>query len=91
MAPEHQGQGIGSALIRRGIELAEDLGLPMVLLEGSPAYYRRFGFEHSVRHGIRFDLPDRAPAEAAQVVLLTNHDPSVHGRVDYPPAFDVGG
>lgn len=89
VARDHQGQGIGGALIRSGLSLADEMGLPMVLLEGSPTYYRRFGFEHSVPHGIRFDLPDWAPPEAAQVKLLTNHDPSTRGRVAYPPAFDV--
>lgn len=87
VAPDHQGRGVGGAMIRRGIELADAMGLPMILLEGSPTYYRRFGFEHSVPHGIHFDLPDWAPAEAAQVVLLGAYDPSVRGRVDYPPAF----
>lgn len=90
VAPAHQGRGIGGALVRRGIELADEAGLPLVLLEGSPTYYTRFGFEHSVPHGIHFDLPEWAPAEAAQVVPLTNYDPTIQGRVEYPHAFDVG-
>lgn len=90
VAPDHQGRGTGGAMIRRGIALAEDRGLPMVLLEGDPAYYRRFGFEHSVRHGIHFDLPEWAPAEAAQVVILTSYDPTIRGKVEYPPAFHAG-
>lgn len=89
VAPDHQGRGIGGAMIRRGIALAEELGLPMVLLEGSPTYYGRFGFEHSSRHGIHFDLPDWAPAEAAQVMRLRRYNPAVRGKVDYPPAFHL--
>ena len=89
VAPDHQGRGVGGALVRRGIELAAEAGLPMVLLEGSPTYYRRFGFEHSVPHGIHYDLPEWAPAEAAQLVRLSTYDPSVRGKVEYPPAFDV--
>ncbi len=87
VAPKAQGQGIGGALIRAVIGLADDMGLPLVVLEGSPRYYQRFGFEHSVEHGIHFDLPEWAPPEAAQVVRLTNYDTSIKGRVAYPPAF----
>lgn len=90
VAPDHQRRGVGSALIRRGIELADEMRLPLILLEGSPKYYPRFGFEHSVQFGIHFDLPEWAPAEAAQVRRLTAYDPDIRGRVEYPPAFDVG-
>src|SRR4051812_24793483 len=42
--PEHQRRGIGSGLIRRGLELLPELDAPLVFLEGDPAYYSRFGF-----------------------------------------------
>ena len=29
-----------------------------------------------------------SPAEAAQLLRLTSYDPSIQGRVAYPPAFD---
>lgn len=63
----------------------------MVILEGSPTYYRQFGFEHAVLHGIEIHLPDWAPAEAAQVKRLSAFDPNdvtLQGTVIYPPAFD---
>ena len=59
-----------------------------MVLEGSPAYYGRLGFEHSVKYGIRINLPDWAPPEAAQMMRLTNYDPTIRGTVVYPPAFD---
>ncbi len=90
VAPDAQGKGIGSALVREAIERADAMELPLILLEGSPGYYGKLGFEHAVPHGIRFDLPDWAPAEAAQVYRLGNYDPSITGRVEYPPAFQVG-
>lgn len=88
VAPEHQGRGIGSALVVEVTERADRRGEPLVILEGSPAYYGRFGFEYAVRHGIRMELPSWAPAEAAQVLRLRNFDPMFRGRVIYPPAFD---
>ena len=91
VAPDSQGRGIGGQLVTTATAKANDLDIPLVVLEGSPAYYRRFGFEHSVPHGIRIDLPNWAPPEAAQVIRLDNYDPSIRGLVVYPPAFDLGG
>lgn len=89
VAPHAQRQGIGSALVRAALADADRMGIPLVLLEGSPRYYGRLGFEHSVQYGIHYDLPDWASAEAAQVYRLTSYDPSLTGHVEYPPAFDV--
>ena len=88
VAPSHQRQGIGSALVRAVVAAAELYGAPFVVLEGDPRYYGRLGFESSTRYGISIDLPDWAPPEAAQVIRLRNYDPTVRGRVVYPPAFD---
>ena len=33
-------------------------------------------------------IPEWAPPEAAQVILLSRYDPALTGRVEYPPAFD---
>jgi putative acetyltransferase len=89
--PDHHGAGIGGALVRAVTAIADERGEPLVVLEGSPRYYARFGFVHSVPHGIELPLPDWAPAEAAQVLLLRAydpHDPTLRGRVVYPAAFD---
>jgi putative acetyltransferase len=88
VAPEFRGRGIESALVRAVTTRADERGEPLVVLEGSPVFYGRLGFEHSVPHGIRITLPSWAPAEAAQALRLRNYDPSIRGRVVYPPAFD---
>jgi putative acetyltransferase len=91
VAPERQRSGIGEALVRAALDLADARGEPLVVLEGSPDYYGRFGFEHSVVHGIEIHLPDWAPPEAAQVKRLASFDPgepSLRGTVVYPAAFD---
>jgi putative acetyltransferase len=41
----HQRQGVGSAIIHRGLEILTERSVPVVFLEGSPSYYPRFGFE----------------------------------------------
>jgi putative acetyltransferase len=88
VAPELHGRGIGGALVRAVVARAEELGEPLVVLEGAPAYYGRFGFEPSTTHGIHIDLPSWAPPEAAQLVRLRAYDPAWRGRIVYPPAFD---
>ena len=87
--PAFQRRGIGSALVREVTAQADALGEPLVVLEGSPRFYKRFGFEHSLLHGIEITLPSWAPPEAAQVLRLSSYDPSIRGRVKYPPAFDA--
>lgn len=87
VAPSAQGQGVGSALVRAALALAERRPEPLVTLEGSPRYYPRFGFRDCREVGVTIDLPDWAPREAGQVYLLPSYAPSVHGRLVYPPAF----
>ena len=44
--PQHQRQGIGSALIREGLSLLRARGAQGCVLVGEPAYYQRFGFRN---------------------------------------------
>jgi predicted acetyltransferase len=55
--PERQRQGVGSALVRAGLEQCRQLGAVVVL--GHHAYYPRFGFSPSTRFGIgcEYDVP----------------------------------
>lgn len=82
----HERQGIGSALVRDVVARVDALGEPFVVLEGSPAYYGRLGFEYSVPFGVHITLPDWAPPEAAQISRLSHYDPAIRGLVVYPKA-----
>ena len=44
--PEHQRQGMGKALVNRGLSLLKDLGGRGCALVGDPNYYKRFGFRN---------------------------------------------
>jgi putative acetyltransferase len=85
--PEYERRGIGSALVRAGLEEADQRGEPLVVLEGSPRFYGRLGFEPAAAHGLSITLPDWAPPEAAQVCRLASYDARFRGRIDYPPAI----
>lgn len=82
--PTHQGGGIGSALVRHALRIATDHGVAFVVLEGSPDYYGRLGFEPAAAHGISMPIPDWAPPEAAQIAILDPHATVPAGRVEYP-------
>jgi len=62
VAPSHQRRGIGSALVRAGLEHCRALDAGALVVLGHPGYYPRFGFSPSVRFGIgcEYDVPDDA-------------------------------
>ena len=45
--PDRHRQGLGSKLVRSGLENAREFGCHGVLVLGDPAYYGRFGFQAS--------------------------------------------
>jgi predicted N-acetyltransferase YhbS len=86
VAPDRQGEGIGSALSRKALRLADNRGEPLVVVLGHPTYYPRFGFRPASSFGI--EPPDPSmPDEAFMVVPLGAYDPALRGRVVFPPAF----
>lgn len=50
--PDHQGRGVGHALVHAVVGAADALGFPVVVLLGSTDYYRRFGFVSARTLGI---------------------------------------
>lgn len=84
VAPRWHGRGVGSALIAHALDAARQRTEPYVVLEGDPAYYRRFGFVPAAR--MRLGRPSRRiPADAFQAIALHERRPA--GRVVYPQAF----
>ncbi len=84
--PELQGQGIGSALVRASLDAARALGEPLVLLEGNPKYYSRFGFVRADELGL-LPPPQALYDWAFQVAVLDEAAQLPRGRVVYPPTF----
>jgi putative acetyltransferase len=86
VATAHQGRGIGSALIRHGLAQVAPRPEPLVFLEGSPRYYRRFGFEPAGMHGFR--RPSlRIPEPAFQVIRQATYEPWMTGTLVYSRVF----
>ena len=60
VAPEHQGQGIGSKLVETGNLKLKDEGWPFVIVLGHANFYPRFGFKPARTFGItcEWDVPE---------------------------------
>jgi putative acetyltransferase len=83
--PEHQGNGIGSALMRALLGAADAGDIPLVVLLGSPHYYGRFGFGPAAELGVV--SPEPKWGDAFQARPLRAYTPSVAGPFRYAPAF----
>jgi putative acetyltransferase len=85
--PEFQRQGIGSALVRKGLEECLREGHKVVVVIGHPDYYPRFGFSSARARGldVAFPVPDEAFLVLELVPGILN---GVPGTVQYPPAFE---
>ena len=84
--PPWQRQGIGSQLVRAGLEQCRRSGYEAVVVLGHPEYYPRFGFVPASRLGLRceFEAPDEAfMAQELRPGALA----AGGGVVRYAPAF----
>jgi putative acetyltransferase len=86
--PDRQRQGIGSQLVRRGLDILRTRGCPFVVVVGHPEYYPRFGFEPASKHGLASQW-DGIPDAAFMVVILDGHAMTgVSGIAKYRDEFD---
>ncbi len=67
--PDRQRQGIGSMLLKRGLQILRDQGCPFVVVLGHPEYYPRFGFEPASRHDLKSQW-DGVPDEAFMIIVF---------------------
>ncbi|MEC9291232.1 MAG: N-acetyltransferase [Pseudomonadota bacterium] len=80
--PSEQNKGIGSVLIKHGLEELKKLNAEGCVLLGEPAFYSKFGFQNNP------DLIlDGVPAEYFLALSFTHNAPQ--GKVTYSPAFEV--
>jgi putative acetyltransferase len=80
VTPAFQRQGIGSSLVRVGLQHGPTLGWDAIFVVGDPTYYSRFGFVPAVPLGLRYESP--AVLELSPGVLA-----GCWGAVHYHQAF----
>ncbi len=57
---QYQNKGVGSKLVKAGLEHCQSLGYDAVVVLGHPSYYPKFGFVPTVTYGIKseYEVPD---------------------------------
>ena len=85
--PAFQGQGVGSALVRRGHQIARDLGYSYSVVLGSETYYPRSGYRPAESFGIEVP-PGMPPANFMAVRLRADAQP-IGGAVTYADEFGL--
>jgi HAD superfamily hydrolase (TIGR01509 family) len=83
--PECQGTGIGSRLMRSGVEICRQQGYDFIVLLGDPHYYARFGFKPARAFGLTGDYGDGDEFQALE--LQPGVLAGTSGRVKYVPEF----
>ena len=84
--PAHQRRGHGSALVRASLDAVRAAGEPLLLVEGAPAYYGRFGFVRADELGL-LPPPEALYDWAFQVAVLEPEATLPQGRVVYSEPF----
>lgn len=91
VAPTHQAQGIGSALVEAGLAQLRALGHTLVFVLGDPAYYGRFGFVAAAPLGFT-SVYTQGEGEHPYFMVLALTDGGLDGKqglLAYRPEFDA--
>lgn len=85
--PEYQRKGVGSELVRVGLDECRKLGFGAVVVLGHAEYYPRFGFTPAVGFGLgcEYDVPENV---FMAIELQPGYLKNVEGKVKYHEAFE---
>jgi putative acetyltransferase len=87
VVPDRQRQGIGSALVAKGLEVLRDRRCPFIVVVGHPEYYPRFGFEPASRFGLSCQWGEVSDAAFMAMVLDPAAMAGVSGIARYRSEF----
>src|ERR1041385_5772705 len=82
--PSHQRRGVGSMLVKAGLEECTRRGVDAVFVVGDPAYYSRFGFVPASKLGVTCEF--EVPADAFRVRVMSSGKVP-NGVLRYQPPF----
>ncbi len=83
--PMEQGRGIGSELIKAGLNQAKEAGYALVVVLGEPDFYRRFGFVKASQFGLTNEYGVDDPFMVVE--LKPGELSNARGLVKYPSEF----
>ncbi len=85
--PDFQNKGIGSALVKKGLQIAKDLEFEHVIVLGHQDFYPKFGFRKASNWKIKcpFEVPDD---HFMAIELVKGSLENRSGMVEYPAVFN---
>lgn len=86
--PDFQNMGIGSQLVRYGLEKCDKLGCKMVVVLGNRWYYTRFGFERASLYGVAPPFPLEDEGNFMVYAPKQEFLSQISGTVLYPQPFE---
>jgi putative acetyltransferase len=89
VSPAFQSKGVGSALIKSGLDVARHAGYRFVVVLGEPGYYARFGFQKASTAGLANEYGVDDPFMVLE--LTPGALEAISGLVKYAPEFGVFG
>lgn len=87
VAPDRQRSGVGSRLVRVGLDRCRTAGCDGVILEGDPGFYGRFGFRPASTFGLTDTHGPGTPVFQARPCRPDGLD-DVQGEIAYPDPFE---
>lgn len=85
--PEYQRRGIGSAMIKEGHRIAQNMGYDYSIVLGSDKYYSRFGYVPAINYLIK--APFDVPSKNYMAYKLRKDAPMISGTVKYAKEFGI--
>lgn len=85
--PEYQRKGIGTALVREGHRIAQELGYGYSVVLGSEEYYPRMGYIPAEKFGIK--APFDVPSKNFMACRLNADEPNIIGIMKYANEFGI--
>ena len=92
VAPTHQNQGVGAALVKDGLKLCQENNARLIAVLGDPDYYERFGFIPAAQRKMTwagFDAGDAFRIIAKEGDDFDGTAPDAIRTIHYHPAFDM--
>ena len=85
--PKYQRRGIGSRLVRGGLEVCRQRGHRIVVVLGHPDYYPRFGFSSKLASSLESPFGGGEAWMALELVPGSLSD--IEGKVEYSAPFNM--
>jgi putative acetyltransferase len=86
VTPRRQKHGIGSQLVREGLQVCQDLGIDFIVAQSEPGFLECFGFSPTNEYGLQVDKIFSQDFWAREI--RSGALAEVSGNVQYPIEFD---